>query len=150
YFRSPTDAEDACQEVLTRVFRRIDQFEGRSGFRTWLYRVTENQCRTLLRKQRQRQERELTGQALPDVNMEPLDFVDNFETKALVDKVLARLPASDREVLALRFREDLSFDKMAQHLNLRLSAAKMRLYRAMDHFKQECIVFGYDRLTTIS
>src|SRR5687767_747016 len=45
----PTQAEDATHDVFLKAFRRIDQFRGESGLRTWFYRITINHCRNLLR-----------------------------------------------------------------------------------------------------
>lgn len=52
---SPSDAEDATQDVFVQVLNKIDGFEGRSEISTWLYRVTTNHCLNVLRNQRRRQ-----------------------------------------------------------------------------------------------
>ncbi|NIO39651.1 MAG: sigma-70 family RNA polymerase sigma factor, partial [Burkholderiales bacterium] len=105
-----TDAEDATQETMIKVFHHLKGFEGRSSFKTWFFRIAHNVCYTRY-QQRVQQERTLAdyGHAAgltTEQNMAALD----------VDRLLARLSALDREVLTLRFVADLNIEEIADVL----------------------------------
>ncbi|MGB5177754.1 MAG: sigma-70 family RNA polymerase sigma factor [Gammaproteobacteria bacterium] len=130
------DAQDATQEVVIRVCNAIGRFEGRSAFRTWLYRICENQCRTFaVRRARYVQVEHI--EALIDLGRNDLALPqsDAVSDKQTVSVILDSVSPQAREVLQLRFFEDRSLDDIAGSLDISLSAAKMRLYRALDQFR---------------
>ncbi len=133
-------AEDAAQDVSIKLLQAIDQFEGRSTLRTWVKRIADNHCNTLIQRQ--------CASALSDHLRYSLILMDQsrvatrsdndkqLEIASEVNSALQELTELNQEVLQLRFFFDLSLDEMATSMNLSLSATKMRLYRAMDAFKQ--------------
>lgn len=130
------DAQDATQEVVIRVCNAIVRFEGRSAFKTWLYRICENQCRTFaVRRARYVQVEHI--EALIDLGRDDLALPqsDAVSDKQAVTVILESVSPQAREVLQLRFFEDRSLDDIAGSLDISLSAAKMRLYRALDQFR---------------
>jgi len=130
------DAQDAAQEVVIRVCNAIVRFEGRSAFKTWLYRICENQCRTFaVRRARYVQVEHI--EALIDLGRDDLALPqsDAVSDKQTVSVILDSVSPQAREVLQLRFFEDRSLDDIAGSLDISLSAAKMRLYRALDQFR---------------
>jgi RNA polymerase sigma-70 factor (ECF subfamily) len=76
--------------------------------------------------------------ALHEASHRDLGHEGVFEESNRVREVLARLPSKSRDVLMLRFYRDLSLEDIAVTLDVGLSAAKMRLYRAMAQFKAKC------------
>lgn len=131
------DAEEAVQETLLRVFRNLSGFRGDAAFRTWLFTIADNQCSNVY----QRRMRRLMGehlQALMEIHEElrheHAPDIDGDASQA-VREVLFALPEQARDVLMLRFYRDLSLEDIAQTLGIGLSAAKMRLYRAMALFE---------------
>lgn len=128
------DAEDAVQETLIRAFRAIDQFEGKSSFRTWLYAIADNQCSTIARRRMRYQLSEHMS-ALIEIHELYHRYREEFEDNAQVKKVLNEIPTNARKVLEMRFYTELSLEDIAHNLGIGLSAAKMRLYRAQDMFK---------------
>ena len=141
YLRHPHDAEDALQEVLIRIHRYLHRFEGRSSFRTWVHRITQNQCHSLAAK-KARQEK-LTELALwyHDELNESVDLDVATDNQVLVEQALMGLSKRDRELLKLRFYQDKSLDEIAGALGVRVGAAKMRLYRALARLR-----LAYDEL----
>ena len=132
------DAEEACQDAFMRVYHKIDQFEGRSTFKTWLYRVVCNHCMTrrrqmAIRRERGTEIREVITAEMLEKQEDQTEAADAASEK--VHQALAQLRAEDREMIVLRFVSDLSLEEMAEVLDLKLSATKMRLYRAIDRFK---------------
>ena len=139
YLGNEQDAEEVSQEVMLRVFRKIKQYEGRSSFQTWLYRVTANLCATRYAKLEgaQRLRREYVDDRLVR------EFADTEarsgvapEMEGLVGAVFERLEPAERQALVLRHVSGLSFQEIADALEIGLSAAKMRVYRAEEHFRQ--------------
>lgn len=125
------DAEDAYQEILIRVFFGLKQFRREASFATWLFRICHNACVNALRDRRRRAAAD-TVELDPNA---PLQAVwDSTETEIDVERAFARLPFPDREILILRYSGDLTIDEISRILDLSLSAAKMRLYRARDKF----------------
>ncbi len=144
---NPADAEDAAQEVFIRVLRGLGAFEGKSSFRTWLFSIARNECVDLLRKRRPEFEYSLESPEADAVN-DDAAVAEPVLTAALsadlLDKTLSALKPAEREVLALRFGAELDFEALASTLGVSLSAAKMRLYRAVEHFVSVANRHGYD------
>ena len=134
YLRHEDDAREACQEVFLRVYRYFDRFEARASFRTWLYRIVQNQCHSLNRARSTRQQQLDIDQWADCLAAPDSDRPDGPHDQ--VTRTLARLSASDREILQRRFFADQSLAQLAAAEGIGLSAAKMRLYRAQERFKQ--------------
>ena len=130
------DAEEAVQDTLLRAFRSLDRYEERGQFTSWLFRILANQCRSAVARVARR-EREF-----PDVygdDVLPLEVGPNGESETVaihnstgdrLDAALAQLPADQREALALRFGESLSYEDMSAITGAGVSALKMRVSRA--------------------
>ncbi len=128
------DAEDAVQETLFRAFRAIDQFEGKSSLRTWLYAIADNQCHTIARR-RMRYRLSEHMSALIEIHELNQRYREEFEDDIQVKTVLNEIPKTARKVLEMRFYTELTLEEMAHNLGIGLSATKMRLYRAQDLFR---------------
>jgi RNA polymerase sigma-70 factor (ECF subfamily) len=139
YLRNRHDAEDAAQETELRAFRAIRNFRRDASFRTWLFAIGARQCHDLAR-QRARHVLDEHIRSLIEIHEENLARAGRAdESAAAVNKVLARLPRRERDVLMLRFYLDLPLQEMAGQLGLGLSATKMRLYRALESFSAQML-----------
>ncbi len=121
------DAENVTQEVMVRVFRGLPGFEGRSKFESWLLSIVYNTARTHLAR-RQRDREVVFTDEVPEVpveDAEPGDF----------DQLIARLDSVERTIVTLRFREDLELREIAEVVGMKLSATKMRYYRALEKLR---------------
>lgn len=135
---SVEEAEETCQDAFLRVFQKLHQFEGRSSFKTWLFRVVYNFCMTRRRKLAIRRERgtEIHAEIVRESETQDEEAEANeTELSETVHRAIDRLKPDDKEIIQLRFISDLSLEEIAEILGLGLSATKMRLYRAMDRFK---------------
>ena len=128
-------AEDAVQETLLRAFKAIEKFEGKSSLRTWLYAIADNQCSTLVSR-RMRHTLSEHVSALIEIHERSTRCQEEFEDIAQVNMVLNEMPANTGHILKMRYYMELSLEEIAHNLGIGLSAAKMRLYRAQDTFKQ--------------
>jgi RNA polymerase sigma-70 factor (ECF subfamily) len=130
------DAQDVTQEVLLRMYRGLSGFEGRAGFRNWLYSIVDNQCRSFTAQQANRlMKKHIQTSILMSEEARCPPSAATADESELFSLTLEKLPYQAREILNLRFVQDLSLDDIAQTLGIGLSAAKMRLYRAIDLYQ---------------
>lgn len=138
YLRDREEAKEATQDIFLRVFQALGRFEGRSSFRTWLFRIVRNTCNTRRTRMLERGRKEAAYvqemKELDESRGLPKSTV--IDQEARVSEVLAELSEDNRELLTLRFIAELSLEEIAETLDIGLSAAKMRLYRAAERFRQ--------------
>lgn len=132
YLRDADDAEDVLQEVFLSAYRHADRFQGRASLKTWLTKISDNQCLTYLRrKQRYGQVEHLAAvMEIYEEGEAAADADDEEERRQMVAKAMERLSPKSRKILSLRYWLDLSLEEIARTLGIGLSAAKMRLHRA--------------------
>ena len=138
---SHADADDVAQEVFVRAYFSLPRFEGRASFRTWVRRIKINRCLTHLSA---RNDRAFVDVDDPGVAADealahgPVGTagVEGEELKARIDAVLIGLPATLRIPLVLRDMDGLSYDEIAHELGIGLSAAKMRVKRGREAFRE--------------
>ena len=141
-----SDAQDAVQEIIIKVIRAMDQFQGHSALRTWVISIAENHCRSMIRQRKGQTIDSQLQYCLISFETDRRTHVDTLtasESAAQVHTTLQRLSDKYRVILELRFFEGFSLAQMASALDLSLSAAKMRLYRAMDAFRQKHALSPY-------
>jgi RNA polymerase sigma-70 factor, ECF subfamily len=139
-------AEDLFQETWMRVLLRGAQYNGKARFDTWLFTIARNLVIDLSRKRTMASLDEMTegreeSDARPfEIAMEgpsPLDQFQTREDSAEVSEVLLKLEPNYREVLVLRFYEELSLEEIAGLTKAPLSTVKSRLYRGLAALKPE-------------
>jgi RNA polymerase sigma-70 factor, ECF subfamily len=135
------DAEDVTQDVLLQVVRKLNTFRGDADFATWLHRVTVNAALAHRRKRAHREEREVhdpleqfleTGSHPTPVrpwSVEPDREALDHETHQLIEKAIADLPETYRDVYVLADVEGLPNPEIAGMLGLSVPATKSRLHR---------------------
>jgi RNA polymerase sigma-70 factor (ECF subfamily) len=135
-------AEDIFQETWMRVLKRGDQFNGKSRFDTWLFTIARNlvidvrRKRTMSSLEAMREASE-DGRSF-DVAAEgpsPFEMYQTTENGQRVAEALLTLEPLHREVLVLRFHEELSLEEIAQVTHSPLSTVKSRLYRGLSALK---------------
>jgi RNA polymerase sigma-70 factor, ECF subfamily len=135
-------AEDFFQETWIRVLERGHQYDGRFKFEAWLFTIARN---LVIDWQRQKKTQSLdsmmdpeegAGFEIPDDKAEsPLHLLLQGEETDRVQTSLERLPAAYREVLLLRFQEEMQLDEIARIQATPISTVKSRLYRGLDALK---------------
>jgi RNA polymerase sigma-70 factor (ECF subfamily) len=134
----PRLSEDLFQETWLRVLERGKQFDGRSEFVPWLLRLAHNLAVDHFRARRGLSLDELTDPAremplqVPDARPTPFDQLASSEDRERVLACMGGLPAPFREVLVLRFQEEMPLEEIAQVVSIPLATVKSRLYRALD------------------
>jgi len=137
-------AEDLFQETWMRVLLRGGQYNGKARFDTWLFTIARNLVIDLSRKRTMASLDEMTDAADDERPLQiavdgpsPLDHFLSREDSAEVAEVLLKLEPNYREVLVLRFHEELSLDEIADVTRAPLSTVKSRLYRGLAALKPE-------------
>ena len=133
---SRESAEDATSEVFLKLQRSIESYDGSIPFPKWLLRVAGNQCIDALRR-RQRGLRVIVevedGEAVIEAassEPSPLGAVISTEDRARVRDTIARLPKNYRVPLVLRYYGELSYDEIAQQLDLERNYVAALIFRA--------------------
>ena len=121
-----TNADDLTQQVFLCVFQKLDKFQGRSSFSTWLYRLASNEALQFLRRRR----RDSDQPMLVDVSDDRRNASDDFEQHELMEWALSRLDPELRAVLLLREVDGLSYYDIALALDIAEGTVASRLNRA--------------------
>ncbi|HVO56073.1 MAG TPA: sigma-70 family RNA polymerase sigma factor [Dongiaceae bacterium] len=135
-------AEDFFQETWLRVLERGHQYDGRWKFEAWLFTIARNLVLDWHRRKKpqsvesQNEEGEETTLDVRDDKTEsPLEQVLHAEVRAGVQLSLERVPSVYREVLVLRFQEELQLEEIAGVTGAPISTVKSRLYRGLEALK---------------
>ena len=141
-------AEDLFQEVWIRVLRRGSQYNGKARFDTWLFTIARNLVIDLSRKRTMASLDEMCDGG-EDSGPRPFEIVQDGpspleqfqyrENASQVATVLLALDESYREVLTLRFHEEMSLEEIATLTRAPLSTVKSRLYRGLAALKPEMV-----------
>ena len=136
-------ALDAAQEAFVKAWKALPRFKGDSRFSTWLTRIAINQCRNELRRRRTVKHTQplsldaqapegdrTTGDSVAAPGAEPWEEARGREVGRALQAVLAELDGESREVLCLRDVEDLSYEEIAEILDVPLGTVRSRLHRA--------------------
>jgi RNA polymerase sigma-70 factor (ECF subfamily) len=152
-------AEDLFQEVWMRVLTRGGQFNGKARFETWLFAIARNLVIDQRRKRTMASLDELfeTGNEddrplsfeVTDEQPTPFENVANVEDRERIATALMQLDTLYREVLVLRFHEELSLDEIAKVTRAPLSTVKSRLYRGLAAIRPKLERAGIHRLEAV-
>jgi RNA polymerase sigma-70 factor (ECF subfamily) len=143
------EASDVTQEVFLKIFRSVNQFRGESSLKTWIYRIAVNEAYNRRRwfGRHRKPETELEAQEpgrghldhLHDRSRSPYDLVLNKEWKSAIEKALAGLNPAFRSAVVLRDLEDLSYEEIADVLDISLGTVKSRILRGRESLRRALI-----------
>lgn len=130
-------AEDAAQEAFVAAWRGLPRFRGECKFSTWLYRLTTNAAIDYLRReQKQRTEGGLDDLLLADDSPSPQEQAERSETQQRVRKALAALSDEHRQILLLRYMQELDYGEIAHALHISEGTVKSRINRAKTRLRE--------------
>jgi RNA polymerase sigma-70 factor (ECF subfamily) len=139
---SEDEARDLCQEAFLKAYRGLGAFKGEARFSSWLYQIALNLCRDRMRRRKGRtlvslDALEADGQApvLRD-DTTALDLALSKDVERHVKAAVMALADDQREVIVLKEYEGLTFQEIANVLDLPVSTVKTRLYRGLDKLKE--------------
>ena len=137
--RNQNDAEDISQQVFSKVYFSIHNFDSRSTLLTWIYKITVNECYDYLRKKKVRK---LVYES--DFSEDDSQRMENSETSAdktvpvdhqlaqreLINKLLQKVSEEDRNLILLKEVEGHSVEELAQMTGMNENTIKVKLFRA--------------------
>ncbi len=135
--RNREEAEEAIQDAFVRAFNALGQFEKRSTFSTWLYRILFNVCSTILSKRGEplqsissdKPEEEWRDE-IPDLSEIPDSIVEGKEFRQQVIDSLNELPPLYSGIATMFYLDDLSYEEIVTITGSPLGTVKARLFRA--------------------
>lgn len=146
--RDQEKAEESFQDTFVNVYRKIDQFDGRSKFSTWLYTIVANNC--LMKRRRRKLEDLLESyDEPPDVEDEkvqkqltawndtPMERLLQGELKEKLDEAIQQLPDDYKMIFVLRDLEQKTAEETAAITGLSVPAVKSRLRRSRIFLRQQ-------------
>jgi RNA polymerase sigma-70 factor, ECF subfamily len=143
-----TEAADVVQEVFLKVFRNIGSFRGHSTLKTWIYRITVNEAHNARRWffRHRRREVELDTnpedtrqwkEAIPDRRRSPYEVAVEREQHVMIEAALDRMNPIFREAVVLRDITGLSYEEIAEILNVSLGTVKSRILRGREALREQ-------------
>lgn len=148
----PADAADTTQDVFLKVFRGMKSFHGGSSLKTWIYRIALHEAANRRRwwfrhkaKETSIEPMESDGPSLGENAMQvaltdradsPFDNVAHREVQKRVDEELRKVPEPYRTTLILRDLEEMSYEEIAEVLEISLGTVKSRLTRGREALRQ--------------
>ena len=130
------DADEAAQEAFLSAWKALPNFRGDSRFSTWLYQLTSHAAIDLMRREkRQIAAEDITEVSAPDPAPGPQQQAERRETQEAVRDAILQLTPEYRQIVVLRFLEDLSYEEIGAALKLPSGTVKSRLNRAKSQLK---------------
>jgi RNA polymerase sigma-70 factor (ECF subfamily) len=144
----PSDASDVVQEVFLKVFRNVGHFRGQSSLKTWIFRIAINEAHNQRRWFFRHRHREVgiedeqddarsRADTLADAAQSPFDYVLDRENQAMIEAALTRINPTFRAAVVLRDITDLSYEEIAEVLQVSLGTVKSRILRGREALRQE-------------
>lgn len=134
-------AEDAVQEAFLSAFRSLATYDSRFSFRSWLWSILINQCRSEYRKQKRSQGSDMVAGELEQL---PSDVSDSSPDQRLIQndqqrrlsRMMQQLPTEQAEAIQLRFFGEMKFDEIAASLNCSATTAKNRVRMGLERLSR--------------
>jgi RNA polymerase sigma-70 factor, ECF subfamily len=146
----PQDSEEIVQETFLRAYKSLERFELRANFGTWLYRIAVNRALDYLSSKKVRMQSKDTYQIadepdsedgrqiqLPAASPGPDRLLISGEIKKKVALAMSLLTPAERVAFTMRHMEGQSIEEIGQALNLKASAAKNCVFRAVQKLRQQ-------------
>ncbi len=146
---SSEDAREATQETFLAAFRNLRNFRGDAKVSSWLHRIAINQCITRQRRSRVRPETALDDvlerrgdQLSTPAHASPARQAESRERTEAVRRAVQTLQPELREVVVMKEFEEMTFQEIADTLDIPLSTVKSRLYTALKQLRMRLEVHG--------
>ena len=148
----PADAADTTQEVFLKVFRGMRHFNGQSSLKTWIYRIAVHEASNRRRWWFRHKARETSmeplentaaqssglaiAESLVDEGESPFESAAHEEVRARVEEELRKVPEPYRSTVILRDLEEMSYEEIAEVLDISLGTVKSRLTRGREALRR--------------
>jgi RNA polymerase sigma-70 factor, ECF subfamily len=152
----PADAADTTQEVFLKVFRGMKHFNGASSLKTWIYRIALHEASNRRRWWFRHKAHEMSMEpesnsalanstsienSVVDKRESPFDSVAHQEVRSRVEQELEKVPEPYRSTVILRDLEEMSYEEIAEIMEVSLGTVKSRLTRGREALKRRLIPY---------
>jgi RNA polymerase sigma-70 factor (ECF subfamily) len=152
----PADAADTTQEVFLKVFRGMKHFNGASSLKTWIYRIALHEASNRRRWWFRHKAHEMSMEpesnsalanstsienSVVDKRESPFDSVAQQEVRSRVEQELEKVPEPYRSTVILRDLEEMSYEEIAEIMEVSLGTVKSRLTRGREALKRRLIPY---------
>jgi RNA polymerase sigma-70 factor, ECF subfamily len=145
---NPGDTSDVVQEVFVKVFRGVNSFREQSSLRTWIFRIALNEahnhrrwftrhCRREVSIENERGDNRSPLELASDPGRSPFDQALETENRTLIERALARINPVFRTAVVLRDIQNLSYEEIAEILQVSLGTVKSRILRGREALRRE-------------
>lgn len=128
-----SDAEELTQEVFTKVFLNLKDFEERAKFSSWVYRIAHNHCLNFIG--RRKREKEVMGEYTEE-NKRYSNLSESSDLSERLQDALSKISVDQRSILIMKYVIGMDIRDIGESLELTAGAVKMRLKRSRDEFKR--------------
>lgn len=145
--KNADDAEDLTQEAFAKAFNSIEKFDSKYAFSTWLFRIATNNCIDFIRKKRVQTvsiDTPVEGDDgsnmrfdVRDEELDPNEAMLKQQRRRYLNMAIERLPEKYKVLVELRYFRELSYEEVAQELQIPLGTVKAQLFRARELLNQE-------------
>jgi len=134
--RDKEAAEDITQEVFIIVYKKIYTYNREYKFSSWVFQIARNKCIDFMRKYKRVYEANIDNEKdNSSKDISPEAMAELRETKREIQKFINTLEEVDREILVLRYSEEITFIEMAVILNINKATIKRRYYKIRERYK---------------
>lgn len=136
------DAEDLTMVAFSKAFHNLANYSADFAFSTWLFRIATNNCIDFIRKKKlqttsidqssQTEDGESAPIAVKDKSMTPEESIIKDQRAIKIREVIQTLSPKYKQLIELRYFEELSYEEIAEQLDLPLGTVKAQLFRAKD------------------
>lgn len=143
---NPDEAADVVSDAFVRVYSALQNFKGQSAFSTWLYRILTNCYLDIRKKEKSRQTSSLetalvtdegeVERQIEDEGPSPHHLMERGERERAVEAAVSQLPEYQKAMIVMYHAENLSYEEIAEALDLPIGTVKSRLNRARLSMRQ--------------
>jgi RNA polymerase sigma factor (sigma-70 family) len=140
--KNPDDADDLTIEAFGKAFSRLDQYSPSFAFSTWLFKIASNNCIDFIRKKRIQLTSMDSGIVMEDgekmridaksATLNPEETIMQGQRVVHMRLLVSKLKPKYRDLVEKRYFEELSYEEIAEQMNLPLGTVKAQLFRARD------------------
>lgn len=127
------DAKDMAQETFLKAYRNIKNFDGRSKFTTWLYRIAVNNCINFMKKEHPSEV--IKDEILEIPKDDPVEQYKKKKMKEVIYNAISKLPEVQKSVFTLRALEELPYQEISVILNKPVNTVKVNYHLAVKNLK---------------
>lgn len=147
---NPEDAEETTQDIFMKIYKSMDDFRGESAVSTWIYRITANECISHLRKKQLNiksfdepfePEGKTLADVIPDDALDPEELLLSGEVTEKIRDEVRRLPANWAMAISLYHFDDLSYDEIAEIMNIPKATVATYISRGRKQLADQLLSF---------